>query len=156
MSASLPVYRIALVRERGLPAPTRPIHRPADAAEILRKLFQDADREVFAVLCVDIRHRVVAANVVSVGSLDCAPVHPREAFKCAILANAAAIIVGHVHPSGDPEPSRQDHRITERLAKGGDLLGIAVLDHIIVGDGRYVSLRERGALDVRGERQSCS
>jgi DNA repair protein RadC len=81
---------------------------------------------------------------VSIGTLDSSLVHPREVFKDAILASAAAIIVVHNHPSGDPSPSAEDRRITTRLQECGTLLGIELLDHIILGDNRFVSLKERG------------
>ncbi len=82
----------------------------------------------------------------SVGSLDSAVVHPREVFKPAILSNAAALIFGHNHPSGDPAPSSEDRAMTARLVECGKLLGIQVLDHIIVGDGRHYSFADDGAL----------
>jgi DNA repair protein RadC len=143
----VPIYRVALIRDRNATVPSAVVARPADAAAVFRVLFSGADREMFAVLCLDVRHRVVVANVVSIGSLTEAPVHPREVFKAAILCNAAALILGHVHPSGDLTPGREDIRLTKRLADAGELLGIKVLDHLIVCEHGFVSLRERG--DIR-------
>ena len=120
---------------------------PRDAGELLERILQDEPVEVFGMLCLTTRHRVIGYHEVSRGQLDGAPVHPREVFKVALLANAAAVVVAHNHPSGDPTPSIDDQQITRRLVEAGHLLGIPVLDHIIVGDGQHVSVREssRGA-----------
>lgn len=149
--STVPVVAVRLVREGRLSyddAGRRPILRtPADAARVLRDLIGYHDREAFAVLCLTVRHSVTAAHVASMGLLDSAAIHPREVFKAAILANAAAVILGHNHPSGDPEPSGDDVRITAKLTEAGKVIGIEVLDHIITGaDGSHVSLRERGQM----------
>jgi DNA repair protein RadC len=124
----------------------RTMRTPRELAVALMPLLQHEPSEVFAILCLSTKHRVIAYHEVSRGTLDATLVHPRELFKAAILANAAAIIVAQVHPSGDPTPSRDDLHLTRQLTAAGTLLGIDVLDHIIVGDGRYVSLREIGQL----------
>jgi len=105
-----------------------------------------ADSAGTSPLCVTTKHRVIAYHEVSRGTLDSTLVHPREVFKAAILANAAAIIVCHNHPSGAPSPSPDDVELTRRLVATGNLLGIDVLDHIVVGDGRYYSLKEGSCL----------
>ncbi len=145
---SIPGFRIALVREPGVTLAERPQLRvPAEAAPLLAHYIGEADREVFAVALLTIRHRVLGLHTVSVGCLTSSLVHPREVFKPAILAGAAALLLAHNHPSGDPEPSAEDVALTRRLVSGGQLLGIEVLDHLILGEsGRYVSLRERGVL----------
>lgn len=102
--------------------------------------------ETFGVLALDVRHRLKQEAVVSVGCLTSSLVHPREVFSVAIVARAAALILFHNHPSGDPEPSAEDVSITRRLASAGTLMGIEVLDHVILGAGRFVSLKERGIL----------
>jgi DNA repair protein RadC len=84
-------------------------------------------------------------NTVSIGILDSSLVHPREVFKNAIVASAASIIVAHNHPSGDPTPSIEDKRVTQRLYEAGQLLGIDLLDHVVIGDNRWVSLKQIGA-----------
>jgi len=94
--------------------------------------------------------RVIAYHEVSRGTLDSVLVHPREVFKAALLANAAAIVATHVHPSGGPTPSPDDVAVTRRLAAAGEILGIPLLDHIIIGDGRYYSHGERAALGALG------
>lgn len=124
----------------------RALSSPRDAASTFMTLLQDEPAEVFAMLCVTTKHRVIAYHEVSRGTLDSTLVHPREVFKAAILANAAAIIVCHNHPSGDPSPSLDDLELTKRLVATGNLLGIDVLDHIVVGDGRYYSFKEGSCL----------
>jgi len=95
---------------------------------------------------LDGKNQVLGFNVVSIGSLTAALVHAREVFKPAILGNAAAIILVHNHPSGDPEPSAEDQALTARLKQAGELLGIRVLDHVVIGDdGRHVSMAETGS-----------
>lgn len=123
----------------------RPTVRSAD--DVYRLMAWDMrhlDREHFRALLLNTRHQVIRVATVSVGGLSSAPVHPREVFKDAIRHGAAAIIVVHNHPSGDPEPSRDDVAITEQLRAAGRLVGIEVLDHIVIGDGTYISLRSRG------------
>jgi len=98
------------------------------------------------VLCLDTQNRVASVSIVTTGLLNSSLVHPREVFQRAILANAASIICGHNHPSGDPDPSPEDIEITEQLVEAGRLLGIPVRDHVIMGDGSFVSLLERGVM----------
>jgi DNA repair protein RadC len=130
------------------PPARRPVIRtPGDVAALLGPRMRHLDREHFKAVLLNVRHEVLDVTSVAVGGLDNAPIHPREVFKDAIRRSAAAIILVHNHPSGTPEPSGDDVRITIRLQEAGRVVGIEVLDHIIVGDGRFVSLRERGALE---------
>jgi len=108
--------------------------------------FRDRRKEYFLILLLDGKNRIIREEQVSEGSLNQSIVHPREVFKPAVKESAAAIILVHNHPSGDPSPSREDREITRRLKEGGDLLGIRVLDHIIIGDGSYLSFVEQGLL----------
>jgi len=103
-----------------------------------------SDQEKFVVACLDTKHRVQCVVVVTVGTLDASLVHPREVFKPAFIEGSSAVILSHNHPSGNTTPSREDHEVTKRLTEAGVLLGIAVLDHIIYGDGTgdVISLRE--------------
>ena len=146
----VPTFRVSLVRDRSRKAEgPRYVRKPADAARILRSCMpQDTDREVFAILLLDIRHKVIGFNVVSVGCLSYSIVHPREIMKVAVLGNAASLVVCHNHPSGDPNPSPEDVKLTERLALAGTLMGIELLDHVILGDGtdKWVSLKESGVI----------
>lgn len=105
-----------------------------------------SDRERFLVLLLDNRNRVIGVDEAAVGTLSQALVHPREIFKAAILSNAASIICVHNHPSGDPDPSREDRKVTKRLEEAGKLLGIPLLDSVIIGVGRYHSANEQNEL----------
>ncbi len=129
------------------PSARRPtVRTPADVAALVGPDMRYLDREHFKVVLLSTRHDALAVEDVAVGGLSSAIIHPREVFKAAIRWSAAAVILVHNHPSGDPEPSADDLRITARLANAGRVVGIEVLDHVVVGDGRFVSLRERGAL----------
>lgn len=121
-------------------------HVPADAARFLLPRYGARPVETFGLLALDVRHRLKKEAVVSVGCLTSSLVHPREVFREAIASRAAAIVLFHNHPSGDPEASAEDLALTRRLVAAGTLLGIEVLDHVILGAGRFVSLKERGAL----------
>jgi DNA repair protein RadC len=144
---SLPVYRVTLVREGRLPSYEHQIRSSAGAARLLQTYLADVDREHFVVLMLDQKNHVIGLHTVSMGSLTASIVHPREVFKAAILANAATILCGHNHPSGDTHPSQEDRAITHRLAEAGKLLGITVVDHIIIGSaGRYFSFADEGLL----------
>jgi DNA repair protein RadC len=122
----------------------RTLRTPADCAAVCATLLRDEPCEVFGILCLTTKHRLIAYHEVSRGSLDSTLVHPREVFKAALLANAAAIVLAHNHPSGDPTPSPDDELMTTRLRAAGELLGIVVLDHLVIGDGSYVSFQQMG------------
>lgn len=107
-------------------------------------LLRDLRREVFKVILLDAKHAVIRDRTVSEGSLTSSLVHPREVFNEAVRESAAAVIVLHNHPSGDPTPSREDRALTARLQEAGEILGVQVLDHVIIGDGRYVSFADEG------------
>ena len=119
---------------------------PRAVAEFLLPQYGNRRVEQFGVLLLDTKHRVLRSTVLSIGTLDASIVHPREVFREAVAGGAAAIVLFHNHPSGDPEPSSDDTRLTERLAAAGMLMGINVLDHVILGDARYFSYREKGTL----------
>ncbi|MHB9026427.1 MAG: JAB domain-containing protein [Armatimonadota bacterium] len=142
----IPVYRVALVRERVQTTDRKVISSPADAYEILKEFIGEADREQFVILLLDTRHNLRGIHVVSIGSLNASIVHPREVFKPVLLANCAGIVMGHNHPSGDPDASSEDLALTSRIKQGGELLGISVLDHIILGQDTFVSLKDRGLM----------
>jgi len=119
---------------------------PEESARYLLPRYGARPVETFGLLALDVRQRLKREAVISVGCLTSSLVHPREVFKEAIEARAAGLVCFHNHPSGDPEPSAEDLSLTRRLASAGSLLGIQVLDHLILGAGRYVSLKERGVL----------
>lgn len=144
--ASVPIYRVTLVRKGRVPCYNQQIRSSADASTLLHTYLADVDREFFVLIMLSQKNRVLGIHTVSIGSLTASVVHPRETFKAAILANAAAVILGHNHPSGDCQPSKEDRAITSRLVECGRLLGISVLDHIIIGDGRYFSFADENLL----------
>jgi len=124
------------------------IGSPEDVADVAKVYIGDEDREVFLVICLNTKNKVIAVHRCHVGSINASIVHPREIFKSAILNNASSIVVAHNHPSGDPEPSREDIEVTRRLVEAGKLMGIQVLDHLIIGGAlnRFISLKEKGYL----------
>jgi DNA repair protein RadC len=123
---------------------TKPILKsPEDVAAVVRSQLKGKKKEHFVVLCLDTRNRLISCRPVSIGSLDTNIVHPREVFKEAVSCSAASVIFVHNHPSGDPEPSKEDVELTKRLVKAGEIVGIEVLDHIVVCDRRYLSLKAR-------------
>ena len=125
----------------------RPVLKsPENVAAVVRSRLKGKKKEHFLVLCLDTRNRLIQCRPVSVGSLDTSVVHPREVFKEAVSASAASVIFAHNHPSGDTEPSKEDIELTRRLVKAGEIVGIEVLDHIIVCDKAYLSLKSRNLL----------
>jgi DNA repair protein RadC len=119
--------------------------RPSEVYESFRFLM-DETKEMFLTIHLDGKNKVICLDIVSIGSLNQSIVHPREVFKTACLSNAAAVLLIHQHPSGDPSPSREDIEITRRVKEAGEIMGIRVLDHIIVGDDTYHSFVESGLL----------
>ncbi len=122
------------------------VHGPEDAAHFAMPHFRHEQREHFAVMLLNTKNHILAMPDVSVGSLTASVVHPREVFRAAVRYAAAAMILLHNHPSGDPAPSREDIAVTERLVKAGKLMDIPVLDHIILGDNNFLSMKEKGLL----------
>jgi DNA repair protein RadC len=122
------------------------LRTPHDAAAHLLPMFGARPVEHFGVVLLDGRHRVIRTTVIATGTLNTTIVQPRDVFREAVLGAAAAVIAFHNHPSGDPTPSPDDVELTGRLAAAGTLMGIAVVDHIVVGDGRYCSFKEMGRL----------
>jgi DNA repair protein RadC len=120
------------------------IRNPRVAAELLLPQYGNRPVEQFGVLLLDTKHRVLRTLVLSVGTLDASIVHPREVFGAAAAAGAAALVLFHNHPSGDPKPSQDDIELTRRLAAVGVLMGIDVIDHVILADVRYYSFKEEG------------
>lgn len=122
------------------------IHSPADVVALLGRRLSGLRQEQFRVLLLDSKNRVERDVLVAMGGLNAAVVHPREVLRPAILSAAAAMVMVHNHPSGDPEPSEEDLRLTARFADACRLMGIELLDHVILGAAAHVSLRERGLL----------
>ncbi|MDO4552470.1 MAG: DNA repair protein RadC [Bacillota bacterium] len=119
---------------------------PASVAELFMENMRYMGREHFRILLLNSKNEIIAVEDASVGILNSSMAHPREIFRSAVKRSAASVIVVHNHPTGDPLPSGSDLAVTERLVEAGKLLGIEVLDHVIIGDGRFVSLREKGLM----------
>lgn len=122
------------------------IKTPDDAAEYAMPRLRYEKREHFAILLLDTKNQVITFSDISIGSLNASIVHPREVFRCAIAHCASSIILVHNHPSGDPAPSTEDINVTFRLIKSGKILDIEILDHIIIGDNKYTSLKQQGMI----------
>ncbi len=122
------------------------VKTPENVVDVVKGRLKDKKREHFLVISLDTRSRLIKLSEISVGSLDTSIVHPREAFKEAISASAASVVFAHNHPSGDPTASEDDIKLTKRLVEAGELMGIEVLDHIIIGDRSYLSLKREGLL----------
>ena len=141
--------KVVLVKEKvgryELPRETKSPEEAYNAIKIITNVQEEA-QEVFGILVLNTKNKIVAVHEVSRGTLNASMVHPREVFKPAVLHNAAAIICFHNHPSGEPKPSKEDIETTNRLVEAGKIMGIEVLDHIIVGDDKYTSLKEMGVI----------
>jgi len=122
------------------------ISSPEAAYQFIYPKLREQKKESFIALHLDTKNQLICEETVSVGSLNANIVHPREVFKTAIQESAAAIIVAHNHPSGDPAPSQNDIDITRKLVETGKVVGIELYDHIIIGDGRYLSLKEQNLI----------
>lgn len=120
------------------------IHGPEDAYEYAKNKLQYEQKEHFCVILLNTKNHILGFRDISIGSLSASIVHPREVMIEAVKAHAASIILVHNHPSRDPAPSREDTSITEQLVKAGHILDIPVLDHIIIGHNRFISLKEKG------------
>lgn len=134
--------RLSLVREQA----DRPyaVRHAGDVVGMLRAFLRDDPRERFAVVYLDTRHKPIAVHDAHVGTCDSSPVHPREVYGPAVALAATAVVVAHNHPSGDPTPSSEDRAVTERLRQAGELLGIPMLDHVVIGEARYFSFADEG------------
>lgn len=140
------MYVCELTRRRYRGKKLPEIRGPDDVVKLVGPKLRREQREHFLVLLLNARHEVMGQETVSVGSLNASIVHPREVFRPAVLASAAAIVLVHNHPSGDPEPSEEDLSITKRLVQAGEILGVSVLDHVVIASRGVVSLRARQLL----------
>jgi len=120
------------------------VKTPDEVVRLVKGRLKGKKREHFLVILLDTRSQLIKISEISIGSLDSSIVHPREVFKEALSASAASVIFAHNHPSGNPEPSEDDVKLTERLANAGEVMGIDVLDHVIIGDKTYLSLKREG------------
>lgn len=122
------------------------IRNPEDAYQFIRGELEFLQKEHFVIIFLNTKNGILGYETISVGSLNCAIVHPREVYKAAIKRSCASIVVVHNHPSGDPQPSHEDLELTNRLVEAGQIIGIELLDHIIIGHSNYISLKEKGLL----------
>lgn len=140
------IVSLRMVKEPSLMEQYPKITSPSDVISMLQELIGNSDREHFGVICMDTKNQPTYINIVSIGTLNSSLVHPREVFKAAIISNSASIIVFHNHPSGNTSPSDTDIEMTKRLMEVGSLIGIELLDHIIVSDLGYLSMKEKNML----------
>jgi DNA repair protein RadC len=142
------VRECSFIAPDGYPGDETPIVSPRSVFDRMAPYAERETTEVFWLLCLNAQHRLIgnAPDAVTRGILNSSLVHPREVFLCAIVARAAAIVLCHNHPSGDPTPSSDDRAVTEQLVAAGKLLDIPVVDHVILGKGRYTSFAEAGLL----------
>lgn len=140
----IPVVHLEMVKDKEVLYGKEPLDSPEKAAVFMRKFLGEVDREYLTVCCVDAKLKPTCIQIVGIGSINSCTFSIPEIFKAAMLSNAASLFLFHTHPSGEPEPSREDELATQRAKKAGDLLGIALQDHIILGEaGQYYSFRER-------------
>ncbi|MCM3700369.1 DNA repair protein RadC [Paenibacillus macerans] len=122
------------------------VRSPQVVAELLMEQLRYLQKEHFVCLFLNTKNHIIAQETLSIGSLNASIVHPREVFRAAIKCSSASVVCAHNHPSGDPTPSAEDIRMTSRLCEAGEIVGIDVLDHIVIGDGKFVSLKEQGLM----------
>lgn len=142
----IPLVRLQMIRDKEIPYGREMLNTPEKAAAFMRKFLQNADREYLIVCCVDTKCHPVLIEVVGIGTVNECLTVPRELFKSALLSNASDILLFHNHPSGIADPSVSDYALTERLKEAGELLGVPLLDHIILGDDAFYSFKEQDHL----------
>ena len=142
------VHSLKMVKTE-METPQITIRTPDDGAKFLYNEIGDLDREHFCVLTLNTKFQVTSFNIAHIGCLSSTIVNPREVFKVAILQSASSIIVAHNHPSGNPTPSSEDIDVTKRLQHAGEIIGVPVLDHLIIGDNHFISLNEKGFMQQR-------
>lgn len=136
------IVSIQMIKEKSIKYAERRVTSPESAYSLLKDIFNNADREMFAVLCLNTKNEPTHINICHVGTLNTSLVHPREVLKPAVLSNSSSIIIAHNHPSGDTTPSEEDRKVTERLREACAIMGIDLLDHLILGDDKYYSFKE--------------
>lgn len=140
------IVTVKMEKVKSMLVENKQISSPEDVFRIVNQYLDGVDREHLVLLTLDTKNKVTSINTVSIGSINTSIVHPREVFKTAILSNASSVILSHNHPSGDVTPSKEDVDITKRIKECGRILGIELLDHVIIGDDKYSSLKEKGII----------
>jgi DNA repair protein RadC len=146
---SINLYTLKMIKEKEVLYVTdNKITSPQGVYDLVEKVYELSSEAVekFGIITLNTKNKVVGMHIISVGTLNTALVHPREVYKTALCNNASSIICFHNHPSGDPNCSEEDVQITQRLLEAGELLGIQLLDHVIIGEGIFFSLQERGRM----------
>ena len=141
-SKRIDIVKIKMVKESSVKYENRRIKNPWDAYKIFNDYIDDSNKEMFVLMCLNNKNEPTHISTISIGSINESIATPAEVFKVALLSNANKIMICHNHPSGDPQPSESDRNITERLHDSGDIMGIKLLDHIIIGDDVYYSFKE--------------
>ena len=137
------IVNIQLVKEKSILCERRQIENPTHIYELLKDFLSYSDREKFIVVCLNAKNEPVNIHTVSIGTITASLVNPADIFKTAILSNSHKVVLAHNHPSGHPDPSENDIILTERIKKAGNILGIEVVDHIIIGGTKYYSFLEQ-------------
>ena len=140
---------VKLVKEQGVNYNHNPkVTSPSEVVKVLNTLYdlENEPTENMVMLLLDTKYKIIGSTLISKGTVNASLVSPREVFQQALLGNAVSILIAHNHPSGNPTPSNEDVEVTKRLVKGGKLIGVNLLDHIIIGDNKYLSLKEEGYL----------
>ena len=150
------VVTLQMVREGKMLYGTKRFTSAVEAVDMVRPLFEQADREIMLVMSVNAKLEPMAVEIAAVGGVDSCVVDIKNIFKHALLNNASYVICFHNHPSGYPNPSREEKQFTERLIAAGQILNLPVLDHVIVGEGQFYSFKERGELAVSPESEFAS
>lgn len=140
------IVTIKMEKVKSMLVENKKVTSPKEVYKIIAEYLKGVDREHLVLITLDTKNVITSITTISIGSLNTSIVHPREVFKTAILSNAASIILAHNHPSGDSTPSKEDINITDRIKESGKILGIDLLDHLIIGDDSYISLKEKGIL----------
>lgn len=138
------IVSVRLVREASMMYKKRTVGRPADGYEIFKEFLEDLDREAFVVLSLNTKNQPLSINTAHIGNINSSIISPACVMRVAILSNAASIMVAHNHPSGDTSPSEADIQVSKRLEEAAELMGIRLLDHLIIGDEAFLSMKEEG------------
>ncbi|GMB00968.1 DNA repair protein RadC [Pelosinus sp. IPA-1] len=137
-------YSLKLIKDGSFKSEIKIITKARDAYELVRAMMENLPVEYFQIIMLDVKCQVIGTSLVTIGTLNETAISPREIFQRALFTNSMSIILVHNHPSGDPTPSHEDIEFTKLIMEGGKILHITVLDHIIVGDDKYISLKEDG------------
>lgn len=146
MNKRVSIVSIKMVKEKSVTYNFREVGTPERLYEVAKPFLEDSDREKMLLICFNAKNEPTHIETVSIGTLSSSLVHPREVFKTIILSNAASFALAHNHPSGNPEPSKEDITITKRLDEAAKIMGVSLLDHIIIADDKYISFKSKSII----------